>query len=266
MLSSAVLLAALSLTPSQPGVLSVTNVRGTFGPMGTARPDNKYLPGDELFLAFDIEGVRPDASGNVRIAMGMEMIGANGQRLFTQAPRDRDASNSLGGTSMPMFAKLDIGTDQPAGKYTLKLTVVDKGSGASKTADYSFEVLQKAFAIVRVKTSFDPDGDTPAPHVGVGQALFVHFSAVNFSRDPGTKQPNLKAVLRILDDAGNATLATPTSGTVDSGIQEQTPGIPMKFLVNLNRSGKFVIELTVTDQLTRKTAKMQLPLDVLKAR
>jgi hypothetical protein len=139
--------------------------------MGTARPDNKFPAGDELFLAFDVEGVKADASGAVRVAVGMELIDGKGNRLFTQAPKDRTAVNSLGGTSMPLFAKLDIGTDQPAGTYTLKLPVTDKNSSASTNADFPFEVLPRAFALVRVKTAFDPDGDIPAPQVGVGQAL-----------------------------------------------------------------------------------------------
>lgn len=264
---TAPLLAALTLTPAQPGGgLSVTNVRSTYGAMGPARPNNKFIAGDELFVAFDVQGVKGDDNGAVRLAIGLELIDGKGNRLFTQAPRDREAINSLGGDTMPLFAKLDIGTDQPAGQYTLKITLVDRGNSATKTADFPFEVLPKGFAIVRVKTSADPDGDVPTPHVGVGQALFVHFSAVEFMRDPATRQPNLKAELRILDDTGSPTLPNPVSGTLDSGLPEQLTGVPMKFLLNLNRAGKFTLELTVTDQVTRKVAKMQLPLDVLKAR
>lgn len=266
MWSSAALIAALTLTPAQPGGLSVKNVRPTYGAMGAARPDNKFPAGDELFLAFDVEGAKADPNGAVSVAVGMELSDSKGNRLFTQAPKDRTAVNSLGGTSMPLFAKLDIGTDQPAGTYKLKLTVTDKSTSMSTNAEFPFEVLPRVFALVRVKTAFDPEGDIPAPQVGVGQALFLHFSAVNFSRNPATKQPNLKAEMRILDEAGKPTLPTPASGVVDRDIPEQTPGVPMKFLLNLNRSGKFTIELTVTDQLTRKAAKMQLPLDVLKAR
>jgi hypothetical protein len=266
MWSSAALIAALTLTPAQPGGLSVKNVHPTYGAMGATRPDSKYPAGDELFLAFDVEGVKPDANGTVRVGVGMELIDGKGNRLFTQAPKDRTAVNSLGGTTMPLFAKLDIGTDQPAGSYVLKLTVTDKSTGAKDTAEFPFEVLPKAFALVRVKTAFDPEGDIPAPHIGVGQALFLHFSAVNFTRNPSTKQPNLKAEMRIVDEGGNATLPSPAAGVVDRDIPEGTPGVPMKFLVNLNRSGKFTVELTVTDTLTRKAAKMQLPLDVLKAR
>lgn len=263
---SAPLLAALTLMPAQPGGLSVSNVRSTYGAMGPVRSENKFIAGDELFVAFDVDGVSADASGAVRISIGLELLDGNGTRLFSQAPRDREAINSLGGTSMPLFAKLDIGTDQPAGKYTLRFTVIDRSNSASKTGEYPFEVLPKAFAVVRVKTSLDPEGDIPCPYVGVGQGMFVHFSAVQFTRSPTTKQPNLKAEIRILDASGTPTLPTPTTGTVDSGLAEQLTGVPMKFLLNLNRAGKFTIELTVTDQLTRKPAKMLLPLEVLKAR
>jgi hypothetical protein len=87
---------------------------------------------------------------------------------------------------------------------------------------------------------------------------------VGFGREKG--QPNLSVSLRILDDKGKATTAKPATGKVDKDVPEKAQGLPMQFLVALNRAGTFTLELSVTDETAGKTAKVSVPFKVVEHR
>ena len=147
-----VLTTALGVAPAQAGSLTLSNVRTTHGFLGVPRTDTKYLPGDNIVLFFDIEGMQSDAGGKVLYSIAMEVADGKGVVHFKQSPRDKEAILALGGTRLPAFASLQIGLDQPAGDYTVKVTVTDRTSKASKTLTNTCQVLPKAFGLVRLTT------------------------------------------------------------------------------------------------------------------
>jgi hypothetical protein len=255
----------LVLAPGQAGQLTLANPRMTYGILGPTRTDNKFLPGDSLVLAFDIQGIKTDSAGKVAYGIGLEVTDAAGKSVFKQAPRDREANNSLGGNSLPGFASVQIGTEQPAGSYVLKVTVTDRSTKASQTLTHPYQVLPKGFGLVRLYASQDPQGRYPAPFVGDGEELWISFSAVGFGRD-ANGQPNLNVSLRLIDENGQPTLAQPYTGEVNKDVPANALEIPMQFLLELNRSGKFTIEIKATDNVAKKTAALSVPLNVQKAK
>ena len=271
MIHTLTLLAALTATPGQAAGLNLTNPKITYGELGSTRPDNKLLPGDIFFLSFDIEGIRVSETGRVRYGMAMEVTDSTGKSIFKQMPVERDDFLPLGGTKLPARAFVSVGPEQPAGTYTCRVTVTDlssKDKAVSKTLDQKFEVLPKGFGIVMIYTAADPKGEVPAPLVGVaGQALFVHFAVVGFDRDPAGKQPNVTIEMVVYDKDRQPTLPKPTLKQVpdetDGKVDEKATGVPMRFLVPMNREGGFLIELKATDNLTKRTAKVYLPLRVV---
>ena len=66
MLATLAIATALSLTPAQDSQLKLSNARTTYGFLGNARETNKFLPGDVLFLAFDINGMTVGKRGVTR--------------------------------------------------------------------------------------------------------------------------------------------------------------------------------------------------------
>src|SRR5207248_1050493 len=83
MIPTLALAAALGLAPSQPaGALSLKNVRVTYGELGAPRNDDKLLPGDLYFIAFDIEGIKVDAAGKVSYSMAMDVTDKAGKSIF----------------------------------------------------------------------------------------------------------------------------------------------------------------------------------------
>jgi len=293
--TAALLASALALTPGQPpaGGLTLSNPRATHGELGSVRQDAKLLPGDIFFLSFDIEGVKVTDTGRVKYGMVMEVIDSAGKAIFKQQPVERDDFLPLGGNKLPARAYVSIGVDQPAGIYTCKVTVSDlanKDKPVTKTLEQKFEVLPKNFGIVQLYTAADLKGDVPASLVGVaGQFVFVHFALIGFDRkdfeapapkavDPKApapkapapmKQPNLTIKMVVYDKDSKPTLATATEKLIpdeaDGYVDEKAVGVPMRFLVPMNREGGYLIEIMATDNVSKKTAKVYLPLRVFPA-
>jgi hypothetical protein len=258
------LAAAVGLAPAQAGDLTLTRVRSTYGVMGPTRAEDKFLPGDTLVVCFDIGGMVADERGKVAYSMGLEVTDAEGKSLFTQEPASLEATASLGGDTIPAFARIDVGLNQGAGEHTLKVTILDRATGRKGTLTRKFTVLPKGFGLVRLALTADAEGSIPAPVFGSGGTAFVQFGTVGFSRDKDSKQPNLRFSVRVLDDKGKPTTTERTT-EVTKDVPANFLAVPMSFPVSLNRAGKFTVELTATDATSRETAKLTFPLNVLSA-
>lgn len=260
MWTTVALFTALSLTPAQPGGLQLTNARTTFGVLGADRSDIKLLPGDTFFVAFDIEGLTVDPkTGKVAYGMGMEVANAKGKDEFKQAPQNQETYNHLGGSRVPAFAHVDIGLNQPPGEYTMNVTVTDTLKKTSKTLTQKFQVLPTDFGLVRLQLN---NGRFPVPPIGVpGQSLMLSFATVGFQRG-ANKQPSIGLELRILDETGKPTMGQPVVGTADNTQGPNDPAVPFDFMLILNRSGKFTVELKATDQLAKKSSTVKFPIVV----
>ncbi|VTT96364.1 unnamed protein product [Gemmataceae bacterium] len=273
------LVALVSLLPSarpaaltaaaakQGGDLKLSNVRLTIGELGGPRPSAKLLPGDVLFIGYDINGLTIDGDGTAKYKMSMEVRDAADKSIFKQDPRELIDFVPLRGTSIPARAFITIGLDQDPGTYTCKIRVEDpKVKGKEDTVTVKFEVLKRDFGIVAVYSSHDERGQFAAPTTGVvGQTLFVQFSVASFQRDAKTKQPNIELQFQLTDDKGTPTLEKPRTHIQDSGVEAADGAFGMRFPVFMNRPGKFTVQLTATDKVANKKVTYELPLTVLPA-
>jgi hypothetical protein len=263
MLMTLPLLAALSLTPGQADGLTLSDARVTYGVLGPTRASTKFLPGDTLFLTFTINGITADADGKVLYSIATEVTDASGKSIFKERPQNRDVIAALGGNQLPAFAQVVIGQQQPAGDYTLKVTVTDQASRKTQTVEQKFEVLKPDFGLVRLGASGDPDGQVPCGLLTAGHSLWISCAVVGFQRNAADMQPKVTVELRILDDANNKpTMAKPFSGTINKDVPAKETSLPIQFHVALNRAGKFTLELKATDQLSGKTATQSFPITV----
>jgi hypothetical protein len=261
---TAALAAALSFAPGQSDQLSFLNVRSVSGFFGPERPTDKLLPGDVYLLVFDIAGFKFDADGKISYRMAMQVTDSRGKVQFGHEPQDREAFNSLGGNRVPASAFIEVRFDQPPGEYTLNLTVTDRTSKASQKLTRKFEVLPKAFGVVQLITTIDPQRTRAVPPTGViGEFRYVNCAVVGFERDTVKKQPNIVVEMRILDETGTQ-VSKPRTEEINEDVPENAGLIPTQsFPIALNRPGRFTIELQATDRVTKKTAKVSLPLTSL---
>jgi hypothetical protein len=254
------LLTALGAAPGASG-LSLTHVRSTHGLLGPERTNESLAPGDNLFLSFDIHGIRVDPEGKVRYSMAIELSDSAGKVVFRQLPREQEARASLGGDSVPAYAHLSVGLDTPPGDYRMKVVVKDLATGQEQTLSRDVKVLPKDFALVRTNVTVDAEGQYAAAVFACGQGVWVHSSAVGFARGRD-KQPNVVFEMRVLDASGKPTTANPVTGTPPKDLPSDVAGLPLGFPLTLNRPGKFTVELQATDRTSGKKATMSFPIVV----
>src|SRR4051812_13306330 len=101
---SVLAVALLSFNGAQPGKLSVSNDRLTYGHLGPARDNNKYLPGDVVHFAYEIQNMTFDAAGKASYALSLEITDPKGVEILKQKARPSSTQNYLGGTSVPAAA------------------------------------------------------------------------------------------------------------------------------------------------------------------
>ena len=265
----ALALAALAAVPGQGESLKLTNVRMTYGELGPTRPNNKFLPGDILFLAFDINGITIDKEGLAKFKMGTRVTDAKGKLIFKHDLKEIQHFAPLRGNVLPARAYIINGLDTEAGTYTLEVTVEDPAAKGKETATamatVKFEITKRDFGIVGAYTSYDEAGAISAPTIGVvGQAMFVQFAVVGYDRDPKKKQPNIEFLYQFLDEKGTS-LAEPLKQYLDKGIDEKQDQVPLRFPLYLNRPGKFTVKITATDKAANKTVIFELPVTILPA-
>src|SRR6266849_2474043 len=111
---ASLLLAAANLVSAQDAGLELTNVRATYGVPGITRQDNKLLPGDHVYVSFDIEGVTVAADCKALYSMTTEVLDGKGKTLFREEPRELEVINALGGRTVPAFTHMDVGLNAPA--------------------------------------------------------------------------------------------------------------------------------------------------------
>src|SRR5262249_24176845 len=103
MLATLSIATALSVMPAQTCKLKLPHPRTTYGFLGNVREKNKFLPGDVLFLAFDIDGMSVGKRGDIKYSLALEMKDASGAKVFAQLPQVIEAANTLGGASLPGY-------------------------------------------------------------------------------------------------------------------------------------------------------------------
>jgi hypothetical protein len=140
MLYTLALAAVLPAVPAQAGGLKLSNVRMTVGELGPTRANAKLLPGDILFIGYDITGLPIEPDGIAKYKMSMEVVDAKGKSIFKQDPRELNDFVPLRGNSIPARAFVTIGLDQDPGTYTCKVEVEDPKTKAKDTLTTKFEV------------------------------------------------------------------------------------------------------------------------------
>ncbi|HMF19774.1 MAG TPA: hypothetical protein VKE98_21395 [Gemmataceae bacterium] len=262
MLTTLVMTLAVQTAPAQ-GKLAIANDRLTHGYLGAERKNSDYLPGEVVFVAFDILNMSFDDKSKASYTIALEVLDKDGKTRFREVPRNLVARNFLGGNKLPGVAQLQVPLEAKPGEYTLKVVVEDRNTKASASLERKARVVNGDFGLIHVHVSADPDGMVPRSPVGiVGETLHINFAAVGFARDPGSKQPNIEVTMRLLDAAGKPTTTEPLSGKADKGVPPELKIVPLQFAVTLDRVGQYTVELAATDKVSGKTAKVSFPIKV----
>jgi hypothetical protein len=250
-------LAVLAFSPSAAFALEIANIRSSYGPMGATRPDAKLLPGDVLFMTYDIVGLKfDDKTAKASYETKLEFLDGKGTQLFERKTPNA-VSAQLGGNTMPGDLHVIMGRNLNPGKYTVRLTVKDNLGNESKAFTYPVELLPQGFGFVGVT----------APAIGLpGQHYMASFAVVDMGLD-AKKQPNVEVAIRVLDGAGKEVTRTVFMSLpkdIPEGIDVQKENfVPLNYPLYLNRAGRFTIEVTAADKTANRSIQLRYPLSVL---
>src|SRR5262249_3045086 len=158
--------------PAQPGALTLSNPRFTYGILGPVRGDAKVQPGDTLALQFEIDNISVDKDGKVKYSTTLEILDPAGKSIFTQPGQHQEGFNNLGGNTLQGSAAVFIGLTQAPGEYPLKVTVKALLTQKSAVLTQKAQVIPRAFGFVGLTMTADGEGRVPAGLLGVGESLF----------------------------------------------------------------------------------------------
>ncbi|MBI2804933.1 MAG: hypothetical protein HYX68_08130 [Planctomycetes bacterium] len=248
--------ALVGLVPGLSHAVEIKNVRPCFGPLGATRINTTCLPGDVLFMTYDIEDLKIDAkTGKAKYDTTLELLDEKGKVIF-EKKTPNDVLPQLGGTRMPGDLHVIMPPKQPAGKYSVRLTVHDKLADNAKRFSFPFEVESAGFGCVGVA----------APGIALpGQHHVTGFALVNLAVN-AKKDPDVEVSYRILEN-GKA-----VASTVKIFLPQQMPAgvnlaeanfVPLNFPVYLNRPGQYTVEVSATDKIAKKTREFRYKLTVL---
>ena len=139
--------AVLAAAPADAAPLQIKNDHFTYGIFGAERKDAEVIPGDILILAYDIEGLTTKDDGTVRYTTSMELLDKDSHSEFKENPIERTAVNALGGSRLPCWSRVNIGTDTPAGDYTVRVSVTDKAAANAAPVTVERRILGRGAAL-----------------------------------------------------------------------------------------------------------------------
>jgi hypothetical protein len=260
---SALALALLPLLAAPASALELKSLRAAYGLLSAPRQDAKYLPGDVVMLAYELEDLKIDPkTGVAKIRQAMEITDKDQKVIFGKNPKEGIEVPLFGATRMPGLVHAVMTFDTPPGKYKVKVTVTDEKAKTTKSLEYPFELLKEGFGIVQPTT----------PAVAfVGQDFIVTFWVVGMSREKKSMLPDVEVRMKLLGEDGKALVPFPVINNMREFHNEGVPEFDLRKLklfpfnlpLPLTQKGKFFIEVQAEDRLAKETATLRLPLTVL---
>ncbi len=251
-------LVALCLAPRGVVALELKNVRPTYGPLGATRENTKCVPGDSLFITYDIEGLTINPkTGRANYVTILELID-NTNAVAFKKDTPNDVALPLGGSRMPGDLVVFLGSNQKAGKHKVRLSVRDNLAKDTKSFEYPFDVIAPDFSFVGVS----------AKSVGFpGENYLASFAIVGMALD-ANKGPSVDIAMRVYDQAGKQLVSPQLLSNLPKDLPDEIDlkkenFVPMQFPIYLNRAGTFLVEVLANDKLTKKQIQIRYPLTVV---
>lgn len=245
--------------------LKLEEVRPTYGRLGTTRTSTKVLPGEDLVVEFIVSGVVPDADGMANIELSASLEDSRQRTISDVPPASTKVFLALGGSRFTGFVQFSLPPDCEPGKYLVRGKVIDQVQQKNILLEQSFDVQPANFGIVRLRLANDALGDSPAGgNLTINQRVFVHATAVSFGR--AGKSIHVASMLTLLDSEGRRTFSKPIAAAViNQVVDDDLVELGFKLPIVVNRTGKYIVQLELRDEISKKTVVQELPIVVYAA-
>jgi hypothetical protein len=249
--------------PAARADLEILNIQAVHGELGPVRTITETYPLDEIVYRFEVSGAKVNAEGKLDTVAKLRLTGPDGKVLVNNTVPLK-GTLTFGGKSFPNDARLTLGEQAPPGDYLFKVTIEDNLANGSASFERKLTVKPAPFTIVRPRFYYDAEGKIPAPAKGVmGQTLHFRFSVLGCDRTKG--EINTEMTLELFDKDGKTLLSKPAPATIhqkDPEIVKKVATLNFSGVLPLNRTGDFLLRVTVKDKLSMKTATFETPLHI----
>ncbi|MFQ3593637.1 MAG: hypothetical protein SNJ82_10715, partial [Gemmataceae bacterium] len=162
------------------------------------------------------------------------------------------------GDVLPSFTYVTFGVDTKPGEYTVKVTVQSNKKTATFTKDV--EILRPQLGFVRARLT--SAAYEPIPPIAVpGQPMLVQYALVGFAVERGAGSLEVEVV--VVDEAGKPTTEAPAKIRFNPAPKDGLNFIEFKPLpLQLNRPGKFKVQLKANDLLKKASTVQELEIEV----
>lgn len=249
----------------QTGALSLKLSPPTYGMLGSSRT-SPLIAGEKLRMVLDVSGLNAsDAQGYRNTSITTEIYHVEEKKVVERHTEKMNHKFIVGGTSARYPIAYETPRNAPAGKYVMRIEVLHHETGEKKTVERPFEILsQSTFGILDLKFSQDENGFLDASGTITLMEPFCITGVIGGLKDVNG-HVHFKGVLSILDEDRKP--VNPNYLTLDYEHDYTDASdilIPLHFsTITPNRTGKFILEIKVTDVLADKTVTYELPLAVL---
>ncbi len=261
LLATAVLVLAASPAFAK---LEVEKIEACYGQLGPARKSLDIYPYDEIGFRFTVTGARADDEGRADVEVGYKVLDDKGKEVQSKAGASLKGPLTFGTDSFPAFVALRLAEPIVAGEYALRVTVKDKVSSDETGFERKLHLKATEFAIVSQQFFHDAASTVPAPAGGVvGQQLHFRLLVVGFDRSAGKLDEEL--VVRVFDKDKKELTPKPLRMAAqkdDEKLAKELPAIDFSGWVVLTKAGEFTLQISVTDNNSKRTATWEAPLKV----
>jgi hypothetical protein len=253
----------IGIAPTASAKLELRDIQAAHGQLGPERQGAEYVSGDQVFFRYTIAGIRTHADGRMRAEMRLTVNDTKGNTLLKrETPLQQVVA--LGGDSVPAFASFDLTEDVPPGEYEFLVEIADLLSKESASFRRKFTCKKEEFALVQIRFHLDERGESAAPPGGiVSQTLFLKMKAVGFDRSKG--EIDVEMAIHVLDRGGKPVMPRPIRASVHAEKPEEVKQInrlALSGVLTLNRTGDFVLRITLTDKMAKKEVSFETPIVV----
>jgi hypothetical protein len=244
--------------------LDVRDVKAVYGLFGPPRKSLDTYPGDEVHFRFLVTGARTDADGRIDATITVRMVDSK-DMVLVNSETPLKGPLALGGDSYSATAFFTLGPSTTPGDYKVTVTVNDKLAKETASFERKVRCLKPEFAIVNPRFCHDGEGKVPASYKGVrGQTLFFHLKVIGF--DQGKDKLHVTMETQLFDQKGKALMPKPVRGEVRTEDKETIRGATSVFFKSsfgLGRVGDYRLRITVTDEVSKKRAVFEAPVEVM---
>lgn len=248
-----------SVAPQKTGPLSVVAVEPRFGKLGPKRKDWRFLPYDVITARVFVTGFSTDDEGHIDLEAITEIVAADGETVFKEPFRVR-------GVVIDPTLPLDLTQQLPLkpGDYRIKGSLHDLRTGERTTWERPFTRLPEETALVGAAYFRDGDAKIPSPAFArVGDTVFLETRFIGLDRSRGTIDTSLTA--QVFDDKGTPILDEPITTslkTEDKEVVRTNDVVSFMIKIPCPRIAKAKVRATATDNVSGKSATLELPLEI----